>query len=245
MEQLHLKDICSQELISSIYKLASHSSFYDKIIYFIKNGITNINYRNYLGNTPIHALLSLENFNIFTFELCKLLIKKGANINIPNNKQIFPLATILETDITDQYHMNIYHKKDKDCYRLLDFIMNNTYASLNLQNNMGDSVFHQILMNPYSDLNLEKIKYILKYNPDMHIENCYGMNAFHHLYLVIDNNILEVKDYENHENIVELCIYLKTKFGNFTIFPLSKFIYISEDIKSNILIQKISEILNQ
>jgi len=245
-EETYIANTNTKELIKLITLLPSNDNYFPKIICFMNTHKININYQSDYGYTAIHTLLLLKNFSIYTFQLCKLLLSHGANINITNNRQLFPLSKIMEIDITDTYHQNNYHKTNKDCYELMEFIIKNSTASLDLQNNNRNTVFHQIIMNPYSDLNLEKLEFLLKYNPDVYIENSFGLNAFHHFYLEIKNHILYVKDYEDHDNIINMCMYLRKKYENLKLFPNSKFIVISDSIKNNDLIQKLNEkILNE
>ena len=120
----------------------------------------NINHQNKHGWSPLMTATRRNNL-----ELVKLLLKKGADVNLVNQCG----NNALNLACSDQ------------CFDIVKYLLQNTNVNINHQNNHGWSP----LMTAVCRINLELVKLLLKQGADVNLVNCNDDDA---LKLAIYNN---------------------------------------------------------
>ncbi len=128
---------------------------YDRIIYLLDNGV-DVNTRNDNLDTPLHFVSKCENFGYDHYNVAKLLIKKGAKVNVMNCDGNTPL----------------YECTIRCFYYCMEILIENG-ADINVLDNEHNTLLHKTCETG----DIECTELLIKNGIDVNILNCHNITA--------------------------------------------------------------------
>ena len=142
--------------------------------------------------TPLIYAIMDNNLNVVRF-----LLENRANVNHETFREETPLTYAT-------------HKKDVDNVDMIELLLdNNAMINHSLEQSTGYTPLMYIINGSsyYKDLSTKKTRLLLRYNPDLTIEDSHGVNALYHAIRVVNLDIVEMlldklksTDFQNYIN---------------------------------------------